>query len=513
MHLVESWTVSKAPAISEKGIVVAQNARAAAAGAELLAAGGNAVDAAVATAFALGVVEPWMSGIGGAGYLVFAPANGPVEIVDFSLVAARRLDPARYPLSGGIGPSFFRWPAVEGDRNLKGFESVCVPGSVDGLGLALDRFGRKSLAEAMAPAIRLVEAGLPLDWHTSLGLAVAAKDLSEFDGSRAQWLPGGLPPVADENGQGSLKLPALAATYRRIAQAGRRDFYEGELARALVADLRRGGSAISDEDLASYKARIVRPIEAEHRGVRLHVAPELTGGPTYLAIMAELARLPAARGGAPGTEFYLAFAAASRRAFEERLATMGEGGPSNTTHLSVVDREGNMVALTNTLLARFGSKVTLPQTGIVMNNGMMWFDPVPGRPNSIAPGRRPLANMCPLAITKDGKPWVALGACGGRRIIPAVAQLTAFLVDYGMDLSQAFATPRIDSSTETLLLDHRLPREVLAALEQRFAVEVVEDQVYPSRFAIPSAVRREGGRNTGMTHIRSPAAAAVAEPG
>jgi gamma-glutamyltranspeptidase/glutathione hydrolase len=121
--------------------------------------------------------------------------------------------------------------------------------------------------------------------------------------------------------------------------------------------------------------------------------------------------------------------------------------------------------------------------------------------------------MCPLAISKGGKPWVALGACGGRRIIPAVAQLTAFLVDCGMSLEEAFATPRIEASAETLLLDHRLPRETLAALEQRFPVEVVEDQVYPSRFAIPSAVMRDGGRNSGMTHIHSPAASAVAEPG
>src|SRR5258707_846343 len=172
-----------------------------------------------------------------------------------------------------------------------------------------------------------------------------------------------------------------------------------------------------------------------------------------------------------------------------------------------------MVALTNTLLSRFGSKVVLPRTGIPMNNGMMWFDPTPGRPNSLAPEKKPLANMCPAVLVRSGKPWAALGACGGRRIIPAVTQLVSFLVDFDLPLEEAMVTPRLDASTDTVLCDMRLKPEVVAALRERFPVELLESGVYPSSFAVPSAVLREGTRNFGMAPGPSPGAAAVAGRG
>src|SRR5438067_2637016 len=193
---IEQWVLAKPPKISDRGIVVAQHWRAAEAGAEILAAGGNAVDAAVATAFALGVVEPWMSGVGGAGYLIYGnAASRTVEVVDFGLIAAAALDPSRYKVTGGVDDQLFGWPLVEGDRNVKGYESICVPGSVDGLGLALERFGTKSLAEAMAPAIAIADEGLPVSWYTTLSIAVAAAELNEFAASRAVFLPHGLPPA------------------------------------------------------------------------------------------------------------------------------------------------------------------------------------------------------------------------------------------------------------------------------------------------------------------------------
>src|SRR5581483_5295872 len=216
-------------------------------------------------------------------------------------------------------------------------------------------------------------------------------------------------------------LPALARSYRRLQQAGPRDFYEGELARSIVADLNAGGSVIAAADLARYQAQVVAPQRMDYRGVSLNAAPLLTGGTTYLRAMRQLAeRIPGAVIGYPDAAAFLAYAEALRDAFAERLAELGHAMPgfTNTTHLSVVDRDGNMVALTNTLLSRFGSKVVLPETGIPMNNGMMWFDPTPGRVNCIAPGKKPLANMCPALLTRKSKPWVALGACGGRRIIP-----------------------------------------------------------------------------------------------
>jgi gamma-glutamyltranspeptidase / glutathione hydrolase len=514
-ELRENWIPTKKAKVSAEGIVVAQHGRAAAVGAEILAAGGNAVDAAVATAFALGVVEPWMSGVGGAGYLIYGDAaKRTVDVVDFGLIAAAGLDPARYRLVGGVDDELFGWPLVEGDRNVRGYESICVPGSVDGLGLALERFGRKSLAEVMAPAIRLADEGLPVTWYTTLSIAVAAAELREFAGSRAAFLPDGLPPApASDFGLRHLPRPALAETYRRLAEAGRRDFYEGELAAAIVADLREGGSVISAADLAAYRAAVVAPHTLDYRGVRLHAAPALTGGPTFLKAMAGIDQRMGWRPRAyPDAETFIAYAESLSEAFAERFKTMGYASPaSHTTHLSVVDRDGNMVALTNTLLARFGSKVVLPRTGITMNNGMMWFDPRPGGPNALAPGKRPLSNMCPVVVTRDGLPWVALGASGGRRIIPAITQLVSFIIDFSMPLEKAFEVPRLDASGETVFVDNRFPPEAIDALAARMKVEIVEEQVYPGQFANPSAVMRSssGGRNTGMAHIHSPAAAAM----
>jgi gamma-glutamyltranspeptidase/glutathione hydrolase len=506
----ETWNITKAAVESEKGIVVAQHHLAARAGAELLAAGGNAVDAAVATAFALGVVEPWMSGIGGGGLLVWAPADGPVQVIDFTMEAPARLDPTRYKLTGAQSRSAFAWPQVEGDRNLEGPESVLVPGTVDGLGLALERFGRKSLGEAIGPALRLAEAGMSLDWPTTLALAISANELARQPGARAHYLPEGQVPAAQDGAARRLKLPGLAATYRRLAEAGRRDFYEGALAETIAGELAEAGSVIRAEDLARYRAALKPALEVAYRDVRVHVAPDLTGGPTLARILeACAARLRP--GATPDAESYAIYAAACREAFAERLERLGHAAGGNTTHLSVVDRDGNIAALTNTLLSRFGSKVFLPRTGITLNNGAMWFDPRPGRPNSMAPRKRPLANMCPTVLTRGGVPWTGLGACGGRKIIPAVAQLASFLVDYGMPLERAARTPRIDASTETIVCDPGLGQTTIDALARVHKVEVAADAVYPNRYAIPSLVCRDGRRNRGIAYLHSPVAAAVVE--
>ena len=171
-----------------------------------------------------------------------------------------------------------------------------------------------------------------------------------------------------------------------------------------------------------------------------------------------------------------------------------------------------MVSLTQTLLSVFGSRVVSPSTGILLNNGIMWFDPRPGRPNAIAPGKRPLSNMCPLVAMKDGAPWLALGASGGRRILPAVLQISSMLADGGLDLESAFNTPRIDvSGGPTVDADRRLGPEVLAQLRARFPVQEVERVVLPNLFACPTAVLRDPdtGEATGMTDPVQPVAGTV----
>jgi len=528
-HRIQNFNIRKAAVSSAGGIVASQSLDAARAGVEILEAGGNAVDAAVATGLALAAVEPWMSGLGGGGYMmIYTAADDRVRAVDFGMIAPAALDPADYPLAEGTDAGLFGWPAVVDGRNLKGFLSVAVPGQVDGLRLALERFGRLSWRELVQPAIRLAEAGLPLDWYGSLSIAIAARELAEFAAAREVYLPGGLPPAPGaETSPPRLRLGNLAATLRHLAEAGPRDFYEGDLARSIVADMAAGGGRLSADDLAAYRATLLDPLEIIHGDVRIAAAPGLTAGPTLaraLGLLAPALPEPARRAGRPDAASYAAVAAALKTAYAERLAgSGGDGEPpsapeaapvaSCTSHLSVVDREGNMVALTQTLLSRFGAKVLLPQSGIMMNNGIMWFDPRPDRPNGIAPGKRPLSNMCPvIARMADGR-RVALGASGGRRIMPAVAQLLSFLGDFGMDLETAFHCPRLDvSGGAYATLDARLEPDVLAAVERVMPAGIAELAAYPALFASPSATLRRDGRNEGMADIASPWSGAAAEP-
>jgi gamma-glutamyltranspeptidase/glutathione hydrolase len=184
----------------------------------------------------------------------------------------------------------------------------------------------------------------------------------------------------------------------------------------------------------------------------------------------------------------------------------GDGGRSCTSHITAVDDAGNMVALTQTLLARFGSKVVLPATGILMNNGIAWFDPEPGHPNSLAPATRPLSNMCPVVATRDGAPWFALGASGGRKIVPAVTQLTSFLTDFAMDTDTAWRQPRIDVSGLGLATyDPRLDDAVAAAVRAVGPAEPGELCAYPALYACPNgAVRRADGIWAAATDVMTP---------
>ena len=513
-----SWVVSKRPVISTRGVVAAQHRLAAEAGARILAQGGNAIDAAIAAALAVGVVEPWLSGIGGGGFMLVRTAHdGQVHGIDFGMIAPRRLDVSRYPLIDGQDLDWFQWPKVEGDRNIAGYEAVCVPGAIAGFALAAERFGRLPWRELVAPAIALAQSGMPVDWYASLSIAVDTAGLDANAESRAIFLPDGRAPVTRERqAEQRLRNPALALTLERLGEAGPRDFYQGEIARSIIADLAAGGCVIDADDLATYRARMVAPATLDYRGTMLHAMPGLTGGPTYLTALAALAGALRPKDGL-GSDTFVAYAQAITDAYATRLETYGHAGATNnpdcTSHVSIIDADGNMVALTNSLLSRFGAKVTLPGTGILMNNGMMWFDPRPGRPNAIAAGQRPLANMCPVVATQGGVPAFAMGAAGGRQIVPSLVQLTSFLVDFGLSPEEAFQVPRIDASTRTVLCNARMPADQVAALARSFPIARVEDTIYPVQFAVPNAVQHDAvlGRNIGMTHVTTPWPAAAAE--
>ncbi|MGC2201226.1 MAG: gamma-glutamyltransferase [Stellaceae bacterium] len=516
MHLTQNWVVHKPCASSRGGVVVAQSQTAAQLGVEVLQAGGTAVDAVVATAFALAAVEPWNSGLGGIGFMVVHPAGGKrAEVVDFGPVAPHRLNPAAFPLTGEMRTELFTWPQVVGDRNMHGPLSFAIPSAVRGYGLAVERFGRLPWRELVKPAISLARAGLPVDWFTTIKVASAAADLRRYEESRRIWLRDDLPPVSPpDNSSLSLPLGRLADTLERLADAGPEDLYEGEIAQSIAADAQAAGSFLSSEDLARCRARIVPPLEIGYRGVTLQAAPGMTAGPTLAAVIARLAERRFAD--VPDADYFEALGEALRFAYAGRLENMGDaetGSRTSTTHITAADRQGGIAALTTTLLSSFGSRYVLPGTGILMNNGVMWFDPRPGRPNSIMPGKRALTNMCPVVVARDGHPWFGVGASGGRRILGAVLQLASFVIDFGMKPEAAAHHPRIDvNGSECFGIDRRLSAAITEPLLKLPGATLVEHSVFPARFACPNMVLRDSdGVNHGISDVMSPWSAAVAE--
>jgi len=455
-----------------------------------------------------------MSGLGGCGYLMsYQSESAGLAAVDFGTAAPRALDPAAFTLdaSAEIDADLFGWPRVTGDRNVHGPLSIGLPGTVAGLALAHQRFGRLPWHVLLQPAIELAKRGHQVDWWSTLRIAGEAAVLRSYGPAAGIYLPDGLPPVGPADGSLALDLGALAATLERLATAGAQDFYRGEIAQALAVDMAAAGAWLSADDLADYRALIATPRTLARGGAEVHLLEGLSAGPTFAAALAQLPVLPA---GAPGPDAFAALAQALWPAYQDRLARLGHdgdrAGQASTTQISVADRDGNLVALTNTLLSLFGSKVLSPSTGILLNNGVMWFDPAPGRPNSIAAGRRPLSNMCPLVVTRGGAPWFALGGSGGRRILPAVFQVTAFLVDCGLSPEQAVAHPRLNvDSSPFVEADPRLGPAVIEAVAAGLPVREVEALVSPNHYANPLIAGREGDIAFGAAQIRSPVSSAV----
>src|SRR6516162_9627515 len=517
MHLTQNWEIRKPGASSRGGIVASQNAVAARVGAEILKSGGTAVDAVVATAFALAAVEPWNSGLGGIGFMVVQQAGADrAEVVDFGPISPRGLDPSAFPLTGEMRTELFTWPQVVGDRNMHGPMSFTIPSAVRGYALALERFGRMPWRELVMPAAALARAGLPVDWFTTVKVASAAADLRRYEESRRIWLPDGLPPVCPADaGDASLPLGRLAETLERLAETGPDDFYQGEIARSIAADTRAAGGVLSVEDLGRYRARIVPALDIPYRGAVFQTAPGMTAGPTLARVLRPLAGHRFA--GSPDTAYFEAVIDALRQAYAERLETMGDveaGSTTSTSHITAVDQQGGIAALTTTLLSSFGSRYVLPATGMLMNNGVMWFDPQPGRPNSIGPGKRALTNMCPLVAARDRWPWFGVGASGGRRILGAVLQMASFVVDFGMDPFAAAHHPRVDvSGSGRIDIDRRMPAAIGEGLSTLPGSRLVEHIVQPYRFARPNLVLRDAnGVNHGISDVMSPWSAAAAEP-
>jgi gamma-glutamyltranspeptidase/glutathione hydrolase len=516
-HVTQHWHLTKPSAIGRRGMVVSQSKDAADAGVAVLEEGGNAADAAVATALALATAEPWNSGLGGIGFaLVHRAGAAAAEVVDFGPVAPAALEPGHFKLTGEMKHDLFSWPAVVDDANIHGPLSFAVPSAPAGYGLLHERFGRMNLADLFAPALALARRGLPADWFTTLKIANSAAVLRRYAESARIYLPDGLPPVPPYQGSPrTLVQGRLADTLARLQHAGMRDFYQGDIAASIAADVSVLGGVLAASDLHAFRARC-RPAQSlDWRGHNLQTPGGLTAAPTLAAVLERMREVPL--GAAPDGPWFRAVARAMKLSYAERLAGLGEAEPlaaeSCTSHLTVCDAEGMMVSMTTTLLSSMGSRVVLPQSGVLMNNGVMWFDPRPNQPNSLSPGKRPLTNMCPVIMTRDGQPWIAAGASGGRRIMASVFQLLSFVADFGMDPQAAAHQPRIDVSDPGYIsADRRLPTDVLALLAEDGEVRVVDHSVLPVNFACPNMILQQpDGMRVGISDAISPWSAAVAQ--
>ena len=509
---IEQWDIRKNAIKSDGGVVASQNWRASAAGADTLARGGNAIDAAVSCAFALNAVEPWMCGLGGSGYIVIWLAEEKKAIaIDFQGTLPSEISFDDYPLDPEVPESIMGFPGVVNNQNVDGYRSITVPGAVAGLSEAQQKYGRLGFDNVLQSAIDLAEQGLPVDWFTNLQISLTAAELSKFKASSDVYLPSGFPPQPEQ----VLDLGNLKKTLRSLSENGPDEFYRGNIANELVADLNEGGSCITLEDLHNYIPLESEPLRGRHRGHDLYT-PGVTSGGQRLNEALEYVEKNLNHKDPLGANTYISYAKALNKAFKSHKEKLGRTiNHGCTSHMSAVDSEGNMVALTYTLLNRFGSKVVLPRTGILMNNSVSYFDPRPGYPTSMAGGKRINAsNMCPTVCVKDGEAKFSVGASGANHIVPCTMQLTAFLIDYGLSLEDAFNLPRIDvNETDLITVDPILGEETINQLGRHFKINVAQNLVFPKLYSCPSGVYRDNktGKTYGISDKNSPTSGAVSE--
>jgi gamma-glutamyltranspeptidase / glutathione hydrolase len=544
--------VTKLTPPARRGLVVAEHAAGADVGAAILARGGNAVDAAVATAFAMTVVEPFMSTIAGSGTMIVHLARaGQTIALDFNACAPLRAGEGMYRLSSGISTALFAWPRVEGDANVSGYLAVAVPGSVAGLALALERWGTMELRDVLKPAIDIAERGYEVDWYQALTTAKFIQELSVYPESARTYLREGRfiyrPPSMQPGDR--VAFPELARSLTLIAREGPGAFYRGAIAQAIHDDMAAHNGLLTREDLAAYQVRVGEPLWGRYRDLDLAFSPGSTGGITALEILNILGEFPGPQVGWRTVGGLHRRAEAIRRGFRDRFEHLGDpervkapwdrltsreyarevatelrrSHPANlprrrqasrvtddcTTHISVIDRQRNMVALTHTAVSLFGAHVVVPGTGILLNNGMIWFDPEPGKPNSVGPGKRCLVNMVPVLAFRRGEPYLSLGAPGGRAIVSAIPQVLANLVDTRCTAQEAIEAPRVHTEGGELLVSERVGPRALEALTRRgHAISPRRETYSTLNFARPVAIRvTRAGLEAGLEQFAAAAAA------
>ncbi|GIV57527.1 MAG: gamma-glutamyltransferase [Bacteroidetes bacterium] len=476
------------PVPARQGMVVSSHYLASEVGADVLRRGGNAVDAAVATAFALAVVHPSAGNIGGGGFLVYHGADGTVTSFNFREKA---------PLAATETMFLDERGEIRDNANHEGPLSVGVPGTVAGLWLAHQRLGSLPWADLVEPAVRLAADGYPVPWDLvdfMEHLTTLAGD-PRYEATRRAFLKGGTEPY--EPGE-ILRQPDLARTLARIRDQGRDGFYRGETARLLADFMRRHGGLITEEDLARYEAVEQPPIHGTYRGYDVYaMAPPSSGGVALTEMLNILEGFDLKAIGHNSALYLHLLTEAMRRAYADRARYLGDPDfnpdmpverltskdyarelrhtidlfkasesdsarfndaylayeSEETTHFSVVDAAGNAVSLTYTLEYSYGSRMVVDGAGFLLNNEMGDFNPIPGRttttgligtpPNRVAPGKRMLSSMTPTIVAKDGRPLLVIGSPGGRTIINTVLQVVLNVIDHGMNVGEAVEAPRI----------------------------------------------------------------------
>ena len=548
------WDIQKTEAASTGAMITAEHPLAAEAGARILREGGNAVDAAVAAAFAMGVVEPTTSGLGGVAWCIIRQPDGTITTIDGSGAAPVRAKADMYELQAGGSAGMYGWPMTQGNAQNYGYLAVGQMGALGCLCHALERCGSMDRATVMRDAIALAADGWETDWSLTLALGLYYDRLAPIDASRAVFFRDGRSPLRAPTGLepgDRLVQRDLAASLRAVAAGGPEVFYLGELGQAIVRDVQAHGGILSQDDFEGFEVRERPPLGIDYRGVQLRTLAGASGAITTVEMLRILAGFELSKLD-PLSPMALHFIAeAQRRAFADRFtyladeavvgsaiyerlasaehanaarATIDPGRataqaaavpvpPSNdcTTHVNVVDREGRMCAITTTLGGAFGSGVVAAGTGIMLANVMTWFDPRPGRPNSIAGGKRILSAIAPLLLLKNGAPFACAGAPGGRRIMSAMLHVVTNLVDWDQPPQRAVNAPRSHCEGEPLLLDMRIPRaarDALAAMGHQVSPKV--ETFASSYFARPSAIVVRGNElRAGVGAMKSSTAIGV----
>ena len=494
--------VEEAPDVTgANGMVASAHPLASQVGVDILQAGGNAVDAAVAVGFALGVVEPNASGIGGGGLMVIRFADsGKVVFIDSreKAPAAASADMFELDEDGTVKRDSRGFnPAVVGGR------SVAVPGEIAGLLAALEKYGTMDRHQVIQPAIDRARAGLEVS-EVLAGIIMSNYDtLLAFPASEAIYLNDGFPREPGE----IIANTDLANTLELVAQQGRDAFYTGAVAESIVAAVQADGGIITLGDLAAYDVSFRDPVIGSYRGYQIvSASPPSSGGAHVIELLNIMENFDLRRMGFNTPESIHAWTEAQKLVYADRAKYMGDtdhvdvplagltskayarrqyeriamaramaradaGDPwpnesGSTTHFSVVDAAGNMVAYTKTINHFFASGITAPGTGVLLNDQMDDFDKRPGQANSIAPGKKPLSSMSPTLILKDGKPFATLGSPGGKRIISTMALLISNLVDFDMGIQTAINAPRFNNYEDgPLKVEARIGEDVRAALQ------------------------------------------------